>query len=229
MLEATFTFGFRNGNSFCFQDSSTLQSTKANQKLTICFPNGDRLIYSSQTSVLPDPIPVGEGNLGDENSYILADLRELGFDTFNPLVYVDIDNLKKDIALNPSMYVDSFQNPIGFDEPVFPSGVYKIEYSFSIVEIIPNPIPDPMDNPTTDPAPAYYGEQYVINIFRINNWIAIEAYPFLYNITLEGIPHNIARQIEVLLLKEAGIIQFECYNYTNANKLLMAADNLCIL
>lgn len=207
---ANINLSFRNCDSFAFEDNTSYRE-KENKSLSITFPDGNVLTFSTFESL--EEIPsTGIGNLGYDGSEILGDLDEWGMDVSKSFS-ANIETLTEDIALNPSMFKDSDGNNTSFTYTYFPSGVYYVEYSFE-----------------NDGRLKEY-EGYFIHRDTANLYLK-EKIEWLFehdtdDNTSEYEYDSIERQVmQMIMLIQIAEFEFGSNSYTEANLKLVACDRL---
>ena len=214
MPQANFLFSFRNCDSFSFQDlDTTLGGVKTEKSLSITFPDGNVLTFEDATF---DEIDIntlaGSGLLGYDTHEILSDLDEWGF-TDNILAS-NIEVLTEVIADYPSMFKDSEAANTSFSYEKFPSGVYKVDYSYE------------------RSGSEYTGTKYVLFTNTANSYLK-EKIEWLFTNDVEEdtteYQFNLVKDevIKIIMLMHIAEFDFEVNAYEEANLKLQACDRLC--
>lgn len=213
-------FNIRNCDSFIFEDKLELTLPKQSKGLIITFPDTNKLVFSEQGNTFP-PFSSDIGYLGYDSHEILGDLDEWGFDTENDMFTANLDNLKNDVALNPSMFVDKDGNNASFNYTKFPSGVYKLEYSF-----IAGTSPDAeiTQYQTTD----YFLFNGTANLCLKNKLQQL----FEFDLEISNVKHEYDKLkdeiMKIIMMIHISEFDFSNNEYEEANLKLVACDNLCL-
>lgn len=193
------------------------------RRMVIEFPDGNKLIFDEASETFPPDLPLEPGSFNEDDHDILSDLDEWGFYEENVL-YLDIDTLISDSALNPAMFVNSSDEPVVFNYDVFPTGVYKITLNTVDSETPGGGTepPDPLAGGTSLSALLYSRRFFITNSFDQALVNAINSY-----FSSENRVHRktlYLNLIEKIIVKEAALIDFNNSRYNEANYKLRALD-----
>jgi len=211
---ATIDFRIRNCDSFVFEDQ-TVAGIRSSKTMTITFPDSNKLLFAEASNTFPSDSS-DTGYLGLDTHEVLGDLDEWGFDTNGHMFTANLDNLADDVADNPSMFKDSDGSNTSFDYSKFPSGIYKLEYSF-----------------TETPVDSVYS---VTKYFIFNGTANLclknkiqELFEFDLEIDNEQYQYDKLKDeiMKLMMMIQTSQFDFDNHEYEEANLKLVACDNLC--
>lgn len=207
-------FEIRNCDSFAFEDTSTYVASL--KTLTITFPDSNQLIFTEASDTFPT-FGSNQGYLGLDTHEVLGDLDEWGFDINGKIIYANLDNLKEDIADNPAMFKGSDGSNTSFSYSKFPSGIYKLEYSFTEI---------PVD--TIHSGTHYYLFADTASLClknKIQQLFEFDTEDDTTKYQYDKLKDEIMKIIMMIHIAE---FDFSNNAYEEANLKLLACDNLCL-
>lgn len=217
-----FNFEFKGGSSFKFQ-ATELQGI--NHSLSIAFPNGNILSINSNTTAQSYPTN-SIGFSGQFSSAVLATFFELDLAPSGAIT-INTKQLREDVALYPEYFKTSSGNNAEFGYEYFPSGIYKITYSYT-----GTPTPNPGGGNITGGGSTISETKYIL-MDQSANICLKRKIEWLFENKLEGdtsqVEYDLVKNQIMQLIMMLHIAQFDYANaaYEEANLKLMSCDNIC--
>lgn len=224
MADTLFTFEFKGGSSFTFKDNTS--GNKINKKLEIIFPNGNVLTFSDNLAQQEFPNG-GSGFLGSYTSEILSTFNEIGF--LGGTLNVNTKQLREDTVYYPEFF-KSGDSGVEFNHEYFPSGIYKVTYSYILDAPGGGILPPELlgGQPKVN-----FSETQYIKMDQAANICLKRKIEWLFKNELEGDTTQkeydlVKNQIlKLIMMMHIADFDFQSEAYQEANLKLKSCDNIC--